>query len=97
VNMSKRTRADTIREPRWRVQVYRSPLGEITHESTFKSSETAEAYYQTVCIPRSVKRLEVREPGANRFTTLRCDMMCVCGGFMQEDAFVHTENCKEGV
>ena len=67
-------RADTIRESRWRVQVF-SPLGEVTHESTFKSLERAEEYYGTVAIAKSVKRLEVRAEGASRFTCIRREVM----------------------
>lgn len=56
-------RSDTIREPRWRVQIF-SPLGEVTHESTFKSLDRAKEYYDTLVIAKSVKRLEVRAAGA---------------------------------
>jgi len=68
------TRAHSIAQPRWRVQVF-SPLGEVTHGAQFKSLALAEDYYTAIYIDKSVKRLEVRAAGASRFEVIRREVM----------------------
>lgn len=61
-------------QPRWRVQVW-SPLGEVIHESTFKSQDSAEQYFDSLYLPRSVKRWEVRNVGDPRFRLIKREEM----------------------
>jgi hypothetical protein len=68
------SRADTIAQARWRVQVL-SPEGTITHESSFKVWDPAQDYYNTLHIVGSLKRLQVREEGETRFKPLQAEVM----------------------
>ncbi len=70
------SRADTIQEDRWRVQVRGGAHGlVVSHESPFTTLVSAENYYDTLHVPGSSKRLQLREAGAERFETLKEENM----------------------
>lgn len=68
------SRADTIAQDRWRVQVVR-PDGTVSHEGTFQTEQTALNYYTVLHIEGSRVRLQVRLAGESRFTTLKSEGM----------------------
>ena len=84
------SRAESIQVPRWRVQVF-SPLGEVTHESGFKTAERAEEYFGTLSLPDSVKRLQVRSSGAKRFSLIRREVMVAKPLLMNNAAATETQ------
>jgi hypothetical protein len=61
---------------KWRVQI-ESPLGEVTHKSLFGVLMNAESYYETIYIPGSEKRLEIRDAGTARFRILKRESMVI--------------------
>jgi len=76
------SRSDTIQQSKWRVSVVKTD-GTVSHESLFADLTSADAYYQSIEIEGSTKKLAVREAGKHRFEVLKSLYMTsfpCCGG-----------------
>jgi hypothetical protein len=72
-------RSDTMREARWRVQVWRwdsrLSCSSVYREETFPSAEAARMAYAGIIIPGEMKSLQVRRAGTARFLSIEEEIM----------------------